>query len=134
MAVIANDRARFEVLNLGWAPSGHGPYLVRQRGYAPGDPRMQDGNFVLLRNGKWVLNLLFALLPEKEQEDHLFHSLAELSIFLDAQTARPVVVEFQLPAGVEAAELIQRFETCTHRILRGLRTCLPMKESSGSNS
>lgn len=134
MAAVANDRARFEVLNLGWASSGHGPYLVRQRGYAPGDPQMQDGNFVLLKKGNWVLNLLFALLPEKEQEEHLFHSLAELGIFLDAQTARPVVVDNQLPAGMEAAELIQRFETCTNRILRGLRTGMPMKEGSGSDS
>lgn len=78
MAALCNDSTRCEILNLGWEKGGHGPYLVRQVGYAPGAVSLRNEPFILQRDGRWLLNLAFAALPEAEQEAQLFHSLATL--------------------------------------------------------
>ena len=123
MAVLCNDPARCEVMNLGWAANGHGPYLVRQHGYPPGSTDMQVQPFILQRDGCWLLNLVFATLPEEEQEAQLFHDLAALMGFIDRLAATEVRAETALPSGMTQAELLHRFENCTHRILRGMRLC-----------
>jgi hypothetical protein len=124
MAALCNDSTRCEILNLGWEKGGHGPYLVRQVGYAPGAVSLRNEPFILQRDGRWLLNLAFAALPEAEQEAQLFHSLATLSQFLDSQQGTPVRADTTLPADKDAAELLREFESCTRRILRGMRNCL----------
>ncbi len=126
MAALCNDTARCEVLNLGWASQGQGPYLVRQIGYVPGNTDLQPQPFILQRDGRWLLNLIFATLPEPEQELQLFHDLGELSQFLDSLAGTPVRAEASLPEGQSPQELLLAFEQCTHRILRGLRECRVM--------
>lgn len=123
MAALTNDSERCEVLNLGWGAHGHGPYLVRQMGYVPGGTDFRPQPFILQRDGRWLLNLLFAALPEHEQEAQLFHDLAELSSFIDTVAASEVRAEVTLPPGMGVAELMHQFENCTHRILRGMRSC-----------
>jgi hypothetical protein len=123
MASLCNDPARCEVMNLGWGPHGHGPYLVRQHGYPPGSTDMRVQPFILQRDGRWLLNLVFATLPEQEQEAQLFHDLANLSSFLDQQASQPMLADDTLPAGMSFDEMQRRFENCTHRILRGMKSC-----------
>lgn len=123
MAALTNDPERCEVMNLGWGPHGHGPYLVRQMGYVPGSTDFHPQPFILQRDGRWLLNLLFAALPEHEQEAQLFHDLAELSSFLDQQASQPMFADDTLPAGMGIDEMQRRFENCTHRILRGMKSC-----------
>ena len=123
MAALSNDLSRCEVLNLGWGPQGHGPYLVRQQGHAPGSTSLRARHFILQRDGCWLLNLAFAALPEAEQERQLFHDLAELSRFLDALTGTPVRADESLPEGKSYEELLNEFEHCTHRILNGMKSC-----------
>ena len=121
MAALSNDPGRCEVLNLGYGPGGHGPYLVRQEGYAPGSTDFKPQRFLLQRDGRWLLNLAFVMLPEAEQEAQLFHSLAEVGAFLDARSAGPVVADARLPAGADPADILAHFQTCTRHLLRGLR-------------
>jgi len=121
MAALTNDPARCEVMNLGWGHQGHGPYLVRQEGYAPGSSDLRPQHFLLQRDGRWLLNLVFAALPEAEQERQLFRDLGELSAFLDSLAASEVLADASLPSGANHEELLQRFESCTHRILQGIR-------------
>jgi hypothetical protein len=123
MAQLCNDPARCEVMNLGWATGGHGPYLVRQEGYEPGSSTFKPQRFILLKKGRWLLNLAFVLLPEAEQEAQLFHSMNEVVRFLDSLAAAPLQCDAALPVGVSEAEILQQFEKCTRRILRGMSRC-----------
>ncbi len=123
MAAIGNDPPHCEVLDLAWGVHGHGPYLVRQAGYLPGSLDLTTQQFVLQKSGVWLINFAFVMLPEAEQEAQLFHSLAEVSEFLDQLCARPVCVDDSLPEGSRVSEILAHFECCTRRILRGMRSC-----------
>jgi len=129
MAALCNDPARCEVLNLAWGSNGHGPYLVRQEGYEPGSSNFIMQRFILQKDGRWLLNLAFVMLPEAEQEAQLFHSLTEVLKLLDELGSKPVRASTDLPAGANAEEILAHFEQCTHRILRGMRSCstMPLK-------
>ncbi|HCN77718.1 MAG TPA: hypothetical protein DIT13_11065 [Verrucomicrobiales bacterium] len=121
MPALSNDAARCEVMNLGWGPNGHGPYLVRQEGYEPGSSTFKMQRFILKRDGRWLLNLAFVMLPEAEQEAQLFHSLKDVLVLLDQLAGQPVLADAALPPGTNADEILEHFEQCTHRILRGMR-------------
>ena len=131
MSALSNDAARCEVMNLAWGSNGHGPYLVRQEGYAPGSSTFKMQRFILQKDGRWLLNLAFVMLPEAEQEAQLFHSLTEVIQLLDAIASQPVKAEAMLPADANEAQIMEHFERCTHRILRGMRTCstVPLKQT-----
>lgn len=131
MPALSNDAARCEVINLAWAPGGHGPYLVRQEGYPPGSTDFRPQRFLLQKNGRWLLNLAFVMLPEAEQEAQLFHSLKDVLVLLDQIAGQPVQADYELPTGTSADEIMKHFENCTHRILRGMKTCstMPLKTS-----
>jgi hypothetical protein len=123
MAALSNDPARCEVMNLGYGPQGHGPYLVRQEGYEPGSSTFKPQRFVLQKDGRWLLNLAFVMLPEPEQEKQLFHSLTDVLLFLDGLSDKPVQADGKLPPGTNPDEIMAHFEQCARRILRGMRTC-----------
>ena len=63
------------------------------------------------------------MLPEVEQEGQLFHSLKEVLMLLNQIAGQPVQTDCALPAETSAEEIMIHFEQCTHRILRGMRTC-----------
>lgn len=123
MAALSNDPARCELMNLGYEAQGHGPYLVRQEGYPPGSSDFRPQHFLLQRDGRWLLNFAFVMLPEAEQEAQLFHSMNEVLVFLDKLTAKPVVADGKMPEGACSTEIMNHFEQCTRRILRGMRNC-----------
>ena len=123
MAALSNDPARCEVMNLAWGPGGHGPYLVRQEGYEPGSSTFKSQRFILQKDGRWLLNLAFVMLPEAEQEKQLFHHLTDVLLFLDGLSDKPVHADAKLPPGTNAEEIMTHFEQCARRILRGMRTC-----------
>jgi len=131
MPALCNDAARCEVMNLAWAPGGHGPYLVRQEGYPPGSTDFRPQRFLLQKDGRWLLNLAFVMLPEAEQEAQLFHSLKDVLVLLDQIAGQPARADATLPPGTSADEVMAHFENCTHRILRGMKTCstMPLKAS-----
>lgn len=109
-------------MNLGYGPHGHGPYLVRQEGYVPASTSFRPDFFILQKDGRWLLNLAFVMLPEAEQEQQPFHSLAEAMVFFEDLCVKPVRADATLPAGVDPAEIMKHFEQCANHILRGMRT------------
>jgi hypothetical protein len=121
MSALSNDPSRSEVINLGWGPSGHGPYLVRQEGYLPGSTHFNRQYFVLQKSGLWLINLAFVMLPEAEQEKQLFSTLSEVMSFFEDISTQPVSADDKIPDGSTANEIISHFESCTNRILRGIR-------------
>lgn len=122
MPALTNDPDACELLNLGWGPGGHGPYLVRQEGYAPGSTQFQKDFFILQKNGRWLINLAFVMLPEAEQERQLFHSSAEVIECFEELRIKPVEADASIPADANASEIMAHFENCANRILRGMRT------------
>ena len=124
MPALSNDPARCEVMNLGWGPKGHGPYLVRQEGHAPGSVDFRPQRFILLKDGRWLINLAFVMLSEADQVAQLFHHLTDVLVFLDSLSDKPVVADAALPPDTSAEEIMTHFEQCTHRILRGMRSCM----------
>lgn len=133
MSALSNDPALCEVIDLGWGPTGHGPYLVRQEGYVPGSTHFKRQPFVLQKSGVWLINLAFVMLPEAEQKKQLFHTLSEVMLCFEAISTKPVQADDQLPEGSSAEEVMRHFESCTNRILRGLRdgTIVPSSSLPG---
>jgi hypothetical protein len=66
--------------------------------------------FILQKDGRWLLNLAFVMLPEAEQENQLFHSLTEVLVFLDNLSDKPVQADEKLPPGADADEIMTHFE------------------------
>jgi hypothetical protein len=126
MPVLTNDPGRCEVLNLSWAHAGQGPYLVRQEGYAPDSTDFRSQRFILQKDGRWLINLAFVMLPEAEQEKQLFHSQTEVLLFLDERSGKPVLADAKLPPGIRPEEIMVHFEQCSNRLLRGMRNCTVM--------
>ena len=123
MSALSNDPARCEVMNLGYGPQGHGPYLVRQEGYEPGRSTFKPQRFILQKDGRWLLNLAFVMLPEAEQEAQLFHHLSDVLVLFERLAALPVKADATLPVGTNPDEILAHFEQCTHRILCGMKNC-----------
>lgn len=121
MPALTNDPDDCELINLGWGPGGHGPYLVRQEGYAPGSTHFEKDFFILQKDGRWLINLAFVMLPEAEQEKQLFPSSAEVIECFEELRIKPVQADATIPTGASAPEIMAHFENCANRILRGLR-------------
>ena len=118
MPALSNDFDRCEVINLAQDPQGRGPYLVRQEGYPPGSTDFISKRFLLQKDGRWLLNFAFVMLPEAEQEAQMFHSLKDVLTLLDELSTKPVQADDTLPEGVSAEVILSRFEMCTHRIFQ----------------
>jgi hypothetical protein len=116
MPVLSNDVDRCEVINLALEPEGRGPYLVRQEGYLPGSTDFTPQRFLLQKDGRWLLNLAFIMLPEVEQQAQLFHSLKDVLTLLNELANQPVQAEATLPEGVSSEVILSRFEHCTNRL------------------
>lgn len=121
MSALSNDPALCDVIDLCWEAGGHGPYLVRQEGYVPGSTHFRQQHFVLQKSGLWLINLAFVMLPEAEQEKQLFRSLSELISCFEAISAKPARADDKIPNGLSGDEIMSHFESCTNRILRGIR-------------
>lgn len=67
MRALNNSTGDVEIVNLGYAENGKGPYFVRQDGYPPQTNNFKAERFILLSDGTWMLNLKFMALPEAEQ-------------------------------------------------------------------
>ena len=131
MPALTNDPARCEVLNLGYGPGGHGPWLVRQEGYPPDSVTLRPDYYILQRDGSWMINLAFGMLPESAQEQQLFHSMTEVGRFLGELANRPLICHSELPKGHDAADILAHFEQCTHHILKGMRRGIVVRDFRG---
>jgi hypothetical protein len=77
---------------------------VRQNGTPPGSVTFEQDTYLLRQDGTWVLNLVVFGLPEKEQNQFLYESSAEVMETLDALTGDPIV-QSGIPAGTSREEL-----------------------------
>lgn len=122
MPVLTNFADHCDLLNLGFGPNGRGPFVLRQTGSAPGSTSPQQDNFLLRKDGVWVLNLTVFTLPEKEMnEKFLFGTLPELVSVIDQLSGNPLVVEDKLPAGRSREELLTALRSTASNLTSRLR-------------
>jgi hypothetical protein len=116
MAAISHSVNQFKLLNLGYLRGGKGPYVIRQDGHAPGSITMEQHRFYLLDDGSWMLNYAFFLLPEEEQQQHLFGSLQEVFAAIDELAGKKVVVNDKLPEGATKEKIMASMRDIGNRL------------------
>jgi len=116
MRALKNAIDDVEIVNLGYAANGKGPYFVRQDGYPPQSTNYKDERFILLSDGTWMLNLKFMSLPEAEQEKHLLSSIREIYDRLQLIAGTPVVADATLPEGKTQEQIMREIEATAGRI------------------
>lgn len=122
MPVLTNYTDHCNLLNLGSAPGGKGPYALRQSGYPPGSMNLQEDPYFLRKDGVWVLNIAMFTLPEKEiREKFLFQDITELLKAIDEVAAKPVVAESKLPAGKSRSEILAALQTAASTLISKIR-------------
>jgi hypothetical protein len=78
----------------------HGPYVILQTGYAPGDLSMKAADYLLGRSGEWLALHWFLSLPVSDRNDEfVFATVAEAMIILEELNGEVVVI-----TGLEEAE------------------------------
>ena len=122
MPVLTNFADHCDLVNLGLSSGGHGPYILRQSGNAPGSMTLQQDNFLLRKDGTWVLNITVFSLPEKEiGEKFLFRDIPELISMIDELSSKPLVVEDNLPAGKSRAEITAALQSAASNLISRIR-------------
>lgn len=122
MPVLTNFADHCDLINLGFASDGRGPYVLRQTGSAPGSTSLQQDNFLLRKDGVWVLNLTVFTFPEKEMnEKFLFNDFPSLVSVIDDIAGKPLVIEDKLPAGRNRAELLAALQSTASNLISRLR-------------
>jgi hypothetical protein len=120
MPTISHAVDQFKLVNLGFLRGGRGPYVIRQDGHPPGSMTFEELRFFLLADGSWMLEYAFYLLPEEEQEKHLFGSLHDVFEVIDELAGKPVVVHDRLPEGVTREVILARMRETGNRLIRRL--------------
>ena len=78
----------------------HGPYVVMQHGYPPGDATMRPADYILGRSGAWLGTHWFIRLPvAQRRKEFLFGTVAEVVELMENLTSNVEMVV--KPAGVE---------------------------------
>ena len=91
MPTISNDHQRCGLFDLGIAPGGKGPFIIRQEGSAPGSMSLRQDAWLLRRDGVWVLNYVACSTPEEAQTAFLYPTVAEAITALENLSGPPVV-------------------------------------------
>lgn len=122
MPVLNNFADSCQLLNLGYAAGGRGPYALRQTGYPPGSMNLQQDNFLLRKDGTWVLNLTAFTLPDKDlQEKFLFNDVPEVMKMIDELSTKPLQVEDKLPADKSRAEILVAIQSAASNLIARIR-------------
>ena len=120
MATITNDYTRCELLNLGSAPNGRGPFIIRQTGSPPDSMTLQQDPYLLRKDGVWVINLAVFSLSEEDQSKFLYSNSVEAITALNNLLGKPLV-ESHLPVGVTREQALAGAETTASRLLMGIK-------------
>jgi hypothetical protein len=71
----------------------HGPYVIFQTGYVPGDLTMKEADYLLGRSGEWLALHWFLRLPTAERNDEfVFGTITEAMTVLEELTGEVLVI------------------------------------------
>jgi hypothetical protein len=124
MATLTNDYNRCELYNVASAPTGRGPFFIRQLGTSPGNISISNDPYLLRKDGVWVLTLRVYTLSEAEQQQFMYDTAAEVMQVLDGLDGPPVI-EDQLPEGITRQEILSKAETAISRLMSGMKQAKP---------
>lgn len=127
MRKLTNSTQDVEIVNLGYAAAGKGPYFIRQEGYPPQTSNFKAEAFILLNDGTWMLNLKFLALEESEQERHLLAGIPEVYRRLQEIGGQPVKVDYSLPEGKSREDIQRDIEATMGRIRQRLKVAKGMR-------
>ncbi len=93
----------------------HGPYVIMQEGYAPGDPSQRPAEFFLGRSGAWLATHWFIRMPVPERrKEFLFATKGEVMALMEdlngpvrVISTRPATVDEDAPADEDFANALQ---------------------------
>lgn len=122
MPVLTNFADQCELINLGSAPDGRGPYFMRQSGYAPGSTTFKNDVFYLRKDGTWVINLNALTQSEDAiRENFLFSSAGDIAKLMDQIGAQDTVAEDQLPADKTPDQISAVLESKASKLISRIR-------------
>lgn len=71
----------------------HGPYVILQTGYVPGDLSMKAADYLLGRSGEWLALHWFLSLPVSDRNDEfIYGTVAEAMILLEELNGDVLVI------------------------------------------
>ncbi|MCW1885092.1 hypothetical protein OKA04_10165 [Luteolibacter flavescens] len=92
----------------------HGPYVIVQTGYAPGDLTMKAADHLLGRSGEWLALHWFVRLPVEERHaEFVFGTAGEVMTFMESLTGKVVVITGREDPGTGAPEEDEWHRTIT---------------------
>ena len=118
---LTNSYGKVRMYNLHLAEDRKGPYILAQVGYAPDDETLTTRPFLLRNDGTWVLSYHFACLPEKEQWDFAFKSMADVVKMLEELGRSDVRAIWSLPEGISSEEALRRYKTALPKFVSAIR-------------
>lgn len=123
MPVLTNYADQCELINLGSASDGRGPYFMRQSGYAPTSTTFKNDVFFLRKDGTWVINLN-ALTQSEEaiRANFLFSSAGDIAKLMDEISAKPTAAEDQLPADKTPAQISAILDSTASKLISKIRS------------
>jgi hypothetical protein len=79
----------------------HGPYLIAQHGYEPGDLTKRAGDYLLGRSGAWLGTHWFIRMPVPERrKEFIFGTVAEVMELMESLTSKVLVISTK-PASIQ---------------------------------
>ena len=122
MPALTNFADQCELINLGSAPDGRGPYFMRQTGYAPTSTTFKQDVFFLRRDGTWVINFSVLSLPDDTIRDNfIFPSAADIARLMDEIGSKPTAAEDQLPADKTPEEISNILQSTASKLIARIR-------------
>ena len=71
----------------------HGPYVILQTGYVPGDLTMKAADYLLGKSGEWLALHWFLRIPASDRNDEfVFGTVTEAMTLLEELTGEVVVI------------------------------------------
>ena len=71
----------------------HGPYVIMQHGYEPGDATMSGADYILGRSGAWLGTHWFIRMPVPERrKEFIFSTVAEVMEMMENLTSKVEVI------------------------------------------
>lgn len=122
MPALTNFADQCDLINLGSDADGHGPYFMRQSGYAPTSTTFKNDVFYLRKDGTWVINFAALSLPENSlRENFLYSSAGDIAILMDEISDKPTVAEDRLPENKTPEEISKILDATATRLINKIR-------------
>lgn len=118
MPILNNFADQCELVNLAGQADGHGPYFLRQTGYAPSSATFRQDMFYLRKDGTWVIGFSALMLSEEEIHTHyLFPTAGEALALLGEISSAPTLADDKLPEDKSPEEILAVLKATASKLI-----------------